>query len=71
MNVAASPETTTLEPTPIRVNIPGKDVPQVYWYLRYTVTNNTGRDQIFMPDFVLYTDTGEVRETEAALLPRK
>ncbi len=31
-----------------------------YWYFTYTVTNLTGRDQIWAPSFILYTDTGEI-----------
>ena len=35
----------------------GKKV--TYWYLRYTVTNNTGRAVLFTPDFELLTDSGQ------------
>jgi len=45
---------------PIAVKLPDKDAPQVFWYLRYTVTNQSGDDHIFVPEFVLYTDTGQV-----------
>jgi hypothetical protein len=31
-----------------------------YWYFTYVVTNRTGRDQIWAPSFVLYTDQGEI-----------
>ncbi len=44
----------------VQVDVPGEDEPQLYWYVRYTITNNTGQDQSFVPDFVLYTDTGDV-----------
>ncbi len=44
----------------IQVKVPGKDEPQLFWYLRYTLTNNTGQDQSYVPEFVLYTDTGDV-----------
>ncbi len=47
-------------PHPIRVRVPGKSTPETFWYMRYTVTNRTGEDRIFVPDFVLYTDTGQV-----------
>src|SRR4051794_18437486 len=33
-----------------------------YWYMRYTVTNNTGKDILFTPDFELMTDTGQVQK---------
>ena len=47
-------------PTAIQVRVPGKSNPQIFWYLRYTVTNRTGKDQVFVPDFSLYTDTAQV-----------
>lgn len=31
-----------------------------YWYFTYTVTNRTGKDQLWTPSFVLFTDTGDV-----------
>ncbi len=31
-----------------------------YWYFTYGVENNTGIDQIWIPDMVLYTDQGEI-----------
>ena len=36
--------------------------PKTYWYMRYTVVNNTGKDILFTPDFQLMTDTGQVQE---------
>jgi hypothetical protein len=44
----------------IVVNIDGKDVP--YWYMRYTVVNNTGKDILFAPTFEIVADTGTVQE---------
>lgn len=32
-----------------------------YWYFTYTVLNRTGQDRIWAPDFVLFTDAGEIR----------
>ena len=32
---------------------------KAYWYIRYTVTNNTGKDILFTPVFELITDTGQ------------
>lgn len=46
-------------PQPIEVFFPGQAKPKLYWYLRYTLINNTGRDQIFVPNFLLYTETGQ------------
>jgi len=47
-------------PRPIEVRLPGEDRPQRFWYMLYTVSNHTGRDRTFMPQFTLYTDTGQV-----------
>jgi len=47
-------------PQSIRVRVPGEAEPVTFWYMRYTVINRTGKDRIFVPDFVLYTDTGQV-----------
>jgi len=33
---------------------------QTYWYVRYTVTNNSGQDVVFTPQFELLTDTGQI-----------
>jgi len=38
------------------VTIDGKQ--QTYWFMRYTVTNNSGRDVLFTPNFELVADTG-------------
>lgn len=32
-----------------------------YWYFTYTVINRTGQDRIWAPNFVLFTDAGEIR----------
>lgn len=37
----------------------GDKSPEPYWYVRYTVTNNTGEDLLFTPEFELITDTGQ------------
>jgi len=47
-------------PRTIQVRLPGQARPKTFWFMRYIVTNRTGEDQIFVPDFVLYTDTGQV-----------
>ncbi|MGA2265630.1 MAG: hypothetical protein ABSH10_04275 [Phycisphaerae bacterium] len=45
---------------PIQVKLPTEAAPRTFWYLRYKVTNNTGQDRIFVPEFLLYTDSGQV-----------
>lgn len=47
-------------PQPVRVTLPGQRQPTTFWYLEYTVTNQTKEEQRFVPDFVLYTGTGQV-----------
>lgn len=48
------------KPQAIRVRLPGDAAPRVYWYMLYTVTNDTGDDRIFVPGFTLYTETGQI-----------
>ena len=45
----------------IRLARPGQQI-QTFWYLPYTVTNNTGRDVDFYPRCHLFTDTGQLFE---------
>jgi len=47
-------------PRAIDVTLTGQTQPKRFWYLRYTVTNDTGKDRIFVPQWVLYTDTGQI-----------
>ena len=49
----------TSRPQAIEVQLPGQSGPKVFWYVRYTVTNRTKEDQFFVPEFTLYTDTGQ------------
>jgi hypothetical protein len=42
------------------VTIKGKD--EAFWFMRYTVTNNTGKDILFTPSFELGAETGTVLE---------
>lgn len=46
-------------PRPIAVrNIDGEFV--WYWYMTYTVQNNTGRERMFAPEFQVATDEGDI-----------
>ena len=47
-------------PQMIEVAPPGEAKARVFWYMLYTVTNETGREQIFVPELVRYSDTGKV-----------
>lgn len=42
------------------VEIPGSDVPKAYWYMTYTVTNKTDKEQEFLPVFTLVAKDGKV-----------
>lgn len=44
----------------IGVTLPGDSHPTAFWYMLYTVTNNTGEDIDFYPTFDLVTSTLEV-----------
>jgi len=46
-------------PQAIEVQLPGQSQPKVFWYIRYTVANHTNEDQFLVPEFTLYTDTGQ------------
>ena len=48
------------KPQAIQVQLAGRDTPETFWYMIYTVDNKTGDERIFVPEFVLYTDTGQV-----------
>lgn len=48
------------EPRPIRFRPPGLDADRTYWYVQYEVANRTGEEHDFIPDFTLYTDTGQI-----------
>jgi hypothetical protein len=45
---------------PIQITLRSEDAPRTFWYMRYTITNKTGQDRVFVPEFILYTDTGQV-----------
>jgi hypothetical protein len=42
----------------LNAKVNGKD--QTYYFMRYNVTNNSGKDILFTPEFELVTDTGQV-----------
>lgn len=47
-------------PRRIVVRLPGEKQATIYWYLPYTVTNNTGEDRLFIPSFTVLTDAGDL-----------
>jgi hypothetical protein len=50
-------------PQRIVIEIPGKG-PQAFWYLTYTVTNNTDQEQTFLPVFEMLTNDGQVLRSD-------
>src|ERR1043166_8839932 len=50
---------------PTRVVVQGgKDVPKAYWYMIYTVTNNSNSEQLFLPSFELVTEDGAIHKSD-------
>lgn len=60
---------TYLDPRRIEVQLPGEPRPDVYWYMVYTVRNNTGRSQRLFPTFELVTDELRVLNTDIGIHP--
>jgi len=52
------------QPTRILVQEPGGAAPKAYWYVTFTVTNNTKEDQLFLPVFELVDTKGNVHRSE-------
>jgi hypothetical protein len=57
------------DPRRLVIQVPGESKPRVYWYMLYTVTNNSNRDVQFMPRFEIVTDTLQVLETDTTADP--
>jgi len=51
-------------PKRIVVEVPGKSVASAYWYLTYSVTNNTDREQMFLPVFEMLTKEGQILRSD-------
>jgi hypothetical protein len=51
-------------PSRITVKVPGSDAPKAYWYMPFTVTNNTNDEQEFLPVFDLVDDKGNVHRSD-------
>jgi hypothetical protein len=47
-------------PKRIVVDVPTSPVPLAYWYVTYTVTNNTDKEQQWLPSFELLTENGQI-----------
>lgn len=53
-------------PQRIVVDVPGRG-PQAYWYLTYTVTNNTDSEQVFLPAFELMSEDGSIARSDRGI----
>jgi hypothetical protein len=47
-------------PKRIAVQVPGFAVPQAYWYMTYTVTNNSDKERMFFPNVELLCRDGKI-----------
>lgn len=48
------------EPRRVVLDVPGSSVPKAYWYITYTVTNESDQEQLFLPVFEMLTRDGRV-----------
>ncbi len=48
----------------------GKQIPVAYWYITYTITNNTDQERSFLPDFQMVTNDGNVIRSDKEI-PKK
>ena len=45
---------------PKRVVVKDNGIPKAYWYMTYTVTNNSDSEQLFLPSFELVSEDGRI-----------
>jgi hypothetical protein len=55
---------THATPNRIVVNVPGSAAPKAYWYMPFTVTNNTREEQQFLPEIELVDESGKVHRSD-------
>ena len=51
------------KPARVVVELPGQAV-QAYWYLPYTITNQTGQERMFLPIFEFVGEDGKIRRSD-------
>ncbi len=56
-------------PRLITVKLPEDKVAKSYWYLPYTVTNNTGEDRLFIPEFTIMGNDGTLLTAGRGISP--
>jgi hypothetical protein len=57
-------------PKRLIVQLDNSSVPQAYWYISYTVTNTTKKEQLFLPAFEMVTKEGKVIRSDKSI-PKK
>ncbi len=60
---------THSKPERLVVEVPGEPVPRAFWYMAYTVTNNTSQERPFLPAFDLLAEDGRLIRSNAGLHP--
>src|ERR1700679_4014069 len=56
-------------PKRIVVDVPGSNTPQAYWYIKYSVTNNSDKEQQFLPVFEMMTNDGTIIRSDDKISP--
>ena len=57
------------KPQTIAVRLAGEDQASHYRYITYTVTNNTGKDRLFVPEVEILTDAGDLIQANRGIPP--
>lgn len=57
------------DPRRIVVEVPGQSEPQAFWYMTYSVTNNTDQEQLLLPVFEMMTSGGNVIRSDRGIHP--
>jgi hypothetical protein len=57
-------------PKRIVVEVPGERQPQAYWYVTYSVVNNTGQERVFLPAFMMLTGDGKLTRSDQNIPPK-
>ncbi|MDB5173541.1 MAG: hypothetical protein JWN51_2314 [Phycisphaerales bacterium] len=51
-------------PKRIAVAVAGQKTPTAYWYITYTVVNESGEEQTFLPQFEMVTQDGKIHRSD-------
>jgi hypothetical protein len=58
------------KPQRVVVELPATGAPSAYWYLPYTVTNQTGQERMFLPVFEIVGEDGKIRRSDKNVPPQ-